>query len=384
MSRLRNALRDTARALRRAHAAPRREPDAPPAGRSDDADSNACGCCGAGPYLLAVTAQAIILLQFDADPSVGGLSGAMSSLLRIAPSWAWQSAHVALALLGIGIYAFHASARMLAAWFAVAAIVAAGALTESFALENWIQPTPELGLRDGLRIAVFLVAPATAVTLFNRLTEFGRGAAAIALGVVLAAIVSGWVIANVDSGAFTEEERPYAESLENARDQYPCDFGFHPQGRTVKGGRLLDYAAGITDIEILSDGEYGARVRVNNIWGIPSYGAYLRFSQEAIMAARPDYLSACLIKGPDRRALKPYETGGAYLAPWRWRRSADGGASWADVSHSPHRQSAETEGYTYRYVPTKADLAGANILLRACVDVRGGGEVCSPGVSPRP
>ena len=387
MSRLRNAFRDMARAFRRAHAAARRAPAPPPAGRpadADDSDSNACGCCGAGPYLLAVTAQAVILLQFDADPSVGGLSGAMSSLLWIAPSWAWQSAHIALALLGIGIYAFHASRRMLAAWFAVAAIVAAGALTESFALENWIQPTPELDLSDGLQIAVFLVAPATAVTLFRRLTEFGRGVAVVALAVVLAAIVSGWVIANVDSGAFTEEERPYAESLANASGQYPCDFGFHPQGRTLKGGRLLDYAAGITDIEILDDGEHSARVRVNNIWGIPSYGAYLRFSQEAIMAARPDYLSACLIKGPDRRALKPYETGGAYLAPWRWSRSADGGVSWADVPHSPHRESLRTEGYTYRYVPTKADLADANILLRACVDVRGGGEVCTPGVSPKP
>ena len=351
---------------------------------ADDSDSNACGCCGAGPYLLAVAAQAVILFQFAADPSVGGLSGAISSALRIAPSWAWQSAHIALALLGIGIYAFHASKRMLVAWFAVAAIVVVGASTGSFALEDWIQPTPELDLRDGLRIAVFLVAPATAVTLFRRLSEFGRAAAVITLAVVLAAIVSGWVIANAIGSAFTEEERPYAESLANDLDQYPCDFGFRPRARSLKEGRLFDYALGITDIEILGDGEYSARMRVNNIWGIPSYGVYLRFAQEAIMAARPDYLSACLTKGPDRRALKPYETGGAYLAPWRWRRSADGGASWADVPHSPHTQSSRTAGYTYRYVPTKADLADASALLRACVDVRGGGEVCAPGVSPRP
>ena len=366
-SRLYNALRDTARALRRAHASPQRTPAPPETRRADDADgsdSNACGCCGAGPYLLAVAAQAVILFQFDADPSVGGLSGAISSALRIAPSWAWQSAHIALALLGIGIYAFHASKRMLVAWFAVVAIVVVGASTGSFALEDWIQPTPELDLLDGLQIAVFLVAPATAVMLFRRLSEFGRAAAVITLAVVLAAIVSGWVIANAIGSAFTEEERPYAESLANARDQYSCDFGFRPRGRSLKGGGD-DYAAGVTDIEILDDGEYSARARVNNAWGIPSYGVYLRFAQDAIMAARPDYLSACLTKGPNRRALEPYETGGAYLAPWRWQRSADGGASWADVPHNPHTQSAETAGYTYRYAPTKADLADANILLRA-------------------
>ena len=386
-SRLHTALRDTARALRRLHAAPQREPAPPEARLPDDADgsdSNACGCCGAGPYLLAVAAQTIVLFQFDADPSVGGLSGAISSALRVAPSWAWQSAHIALALLGIGIYAFHASKRMLIAWFAVAAIVVVGAATRSFTLEDWIQPTPELDLRDGLQIAVFLVAPATAVMLFGRLARVGRVAAVITLAVVLAAIISGWVIANAIGSAFTEEERPYAESLANDLDQYPCDFGFRPRARSLKEGRLFDYALGITDIEILDDGEYSARARVNNIWGIPSYGVYLRFAQDAIMAARPDYLSACLTKGPDRRALEPYETGGAHLAPWRWQRSADGGASWSDVPHSPHTQSAETAGYTYRYVPTKADLADANILLRACVDVRGGGEVCAPGVSPRP
>ena len=382
-----NALRGRAAALRDRSAALRRawNPPSESAGATqwaNDADgpySGACGCCGAGPYLLAVAAQTAILLQFDVDPSVGGLSGAVSSALRIAPSWAWQSAPAALALLGIGLYALQASKRMLIAWFAVIAIVVLGALTESFDLEDWISPTPELDLMDGLRIAAFLAAPATAVTLFSRIRGRARTAAAVSVGAALAAIVAGWLIANDGVNAFTEEERLYAMRLGNAPGQYPCDFGVRPQG-----GRLSDFVAGVTDIEILEDSGYSTQMRVNKRWGIPAYAVSLRVSQETVMAARPDYLSACLTGGPSQRDLKRGGNGEAYFAPWRWQRSGDGGASWADVPPSPHRQSAETESYTYRYVPTKADLADADTLLRACVDIRGGGEVCALGVKPRP
>ena len=220
-------------------------PEQPPDGEPESSDSEACrSCCGAGPYLLALAAQSVLLLQFGVHPSVGGPSGALSSAIQAVPSPVWQTAHIALAALG--------------------------------------------------------------------------------------------------------------------------------------------------------DRAHRARIRVNNTWGVPAYSVSLHFSQfrnghyppgvaaGTIMAVRPDYLTVCLTGGPKRRDVEVGDNGLSRLAPWRWRRSADGGASWADVPHSPHRESNKTEVYTFRYVPTPADLADENVRLRACVNVRAGGEVCSAGASPRP
>ena len=232
--------------------------------------------------------------------------------------------------------------------------------------------------------------------LHNRIRGRARTLAVIAAGVAVTFIVVGWAAGRVVGGSFTEEERPYVERIENAWDQYPCDYGFRPDARTLKAASPIDFAAGVTDLEVLSDRAHRARMRVNNTWGVPAYSVSLHFSQfrnghyppgvaaGTIMAVRPDYLTVCLTGGPKRRAVEVGDNGLSRLAPWRWLRSADGGASWADAPHSPHRESNKTEGYTFRYVPTPADLADENVRLQACVNVRGRGEVCSAGASPRP
>ena len=199
-------------------------------------------------------------------------------------------------------------------------------------------------------------------------------------------IVAGWFAPSlvVAIKPLTEDERSYANYLTKDGD-YNCDFGFRSPGRNFVSRSAHDRVFRVVDVERQSDGIYKARVHVSGpISPLPSYGAVIYFAAQTTTIVRPDYVGAC---SNDNMRLR--------RAPWRWQRSADRGASWADVPRSPHTQSAET-GYTYRYfpavtarytfryVPTKADLADANILLRACVDIRGGGEVCTPGVSPRP
>ena len=344
-------------------------------------------CCGAGPYLLALAAQSVVLLQFNVHPSVGGPSGALSSAIQTAPSQVWLAAHIALAALGVALYALRASRRMLIAWCIVIAIVALGALMGQVDLYPLIRTTPELDLPEfdllDLRALAFFIAPASGVMLFNRFRGRARTLAVIAAGVAVAFIVIGWGTGRVIGGSFTEEERPYVERIESTREQYPCDFGFSPRARSLKGNPK-DFAARVTDLEVLGDDAHRARIRVNNTWGVPAYSVSLHFSQETIMAVRPDYLVVCMADGPKGRALEVGARLLTYIAPWRWQRSADGGASWADVPHSPHRESDKTARYTFRYVPTRADLADERVRLRACVNVRGGGEVCTAGASPRP
>ena len=340
-------------------------------------------CCGAGPYLLALAAQSVVLLQFNVHPSVGGPSGALSSILQTAPSQVWLTAHIALAALGVALYALRASRQMLIAWCVVIAIVALGALMGRPTGIPLIQTTLGFDLLATSRIFAFFIAPATGVMLFNRIRGRARTLAVIAVGVAVAFIVIGWAAGRVIGGSFTEEERPYVERIESAWDQYPCDYGFRPQARTLKASSFEDFAARVTDLELLGDGAHRARIRVNNTWGIPAYSVLLYFSQGTVMAVRPDYLTVCMADGPKGRALEVGARLLTYIAPWRWQRSADGGASWADVPYSPHRESDKTARYTFRYVPTRADLADENVRLRACVNVRGGGAVCSAGASPR-
>lgn len=337
--------------------------------------------------MLALAAQSVVLLQFNVHPSVGGPSGALSSALQIAPSQVWLAAHIALAALGAALYALRASRRMLIAWCVVIAIVALGALMGQVDLYPLIRTTPELDPPEfdllDLRALAFFIAPATGVMLFNRIRGRARTLAGIAAGVAVAFIVIGWGAGRVIGGSFTEEERPYVERIESAWNQYPCDYGFSPRARSLKGNPK-DFAARVTDLEVLGDDAHRARIRVNNTWGVPAYSVSLHFSQETIMAVRPDYLTVCMADGPKGRALEVGARLLTYIAPWRWQRSADGGASWADVPHSPHLESDKTARYTFRYVPTRADLADENVRLRACVNVRGGGEVCTASASPSP
>lgn len=333
--------------------------------------------------MLALAAQAVVLLQFNVHPSVGGPSGALSSALQTAPSQVWLAAHIALAALGVALYALRASRRMLIAWCVVIAIVALGASMGRATGIPWIQITHGFDLLATSRIFAFFIAPATGVMLFNRIRGRARTLAGIAVGIAAAFIVIGWAAGRVIGGSFTEEERPYVERIESAWNQYPCDYGFRPQARTLKGPGE-DFAAKVTDLELLGDGAHRARIRVNNTWGIPAYSVLLYFSQGTVMAVRPDYLTVCMADGPKGRALEVGARLLTYIAPWRWQRSDDGGASWADVPYSPHRESDKTARYTFRYVPTRADLADERVRLRACVNVRGGGEVCSAGASPRP
>ena len=368
-------------------------PGPPSSDEPETTDSEACRtCCGAGPYLLALAAQSVVLLQFNVHPSVGGPSGALSSALQTAPSQVWLAAHIALAALGVALYALRASRRMLIAWCVVIAIVALGASMGQVDLYPLIRTTPELDPPEldllDLRIFAFFIAPATGVMLFNRIRGRARTLVGIAVGVAAAFIVIGWGAGRVIGGSFTEEERPYVERIESA--QYPCYHGFIPWVPSLKAYPSYEnFAARVTDLrvtnlELLGGGAHRARIRVHNTWGIPAYSVSLHFSQETIMAVRPDHLVVCLTDGPEQRAEEVGDDGLPYPAPWRWQRSADGGASWADVPHSPHRESDKTARYTFRYVPTLADLADERVRLRACVNVRGGGEVCTAGASPRP
>ena len=362
-------------------------PGPPSSDEPESTDSDAClTCCGAGPYLLALAAQSVVLLQFNVHPSVGGPSGALSSALQIAPSQVWLTAHIALAALGVALYALRSSRRMLIAWCVVIAIVALGASMGRATGIPWIQITHGFDLLATSRIFAFFIAPATGVMLFNRIRGRARTLAGIAVGVAAAFIVIGWAAGS--GGPFTEEERPYVERIESA--QYPCYHGFIPWTPSLKAYPSYEnFAARVTDLrvtnlELLGGGAHRARIRVNNTWGIPAYSVLLYFSQGTVMAVRPDYLTVCMADGPKGRALEVGARLLTYIAPWRWQRSADGGASWADVPHSPHLESDKTAGYTFRYVPTRGDLADERVRPRACVNVRGGGEVCSAGASPRP
>ena len=357
-------------------------PKQPPSGELESSDSDPCrSCFGAGPYLLAMAAQSALLLQFGVHPSVGGLSGALSSALLAVPSQAWLAAHVALAALGVALYALQASRRMLIAWCVVVAIAALGV---SIRAVDWRLSTPDINL---LRIFAFFIAPATAVMLYNRIRGRARTLAVIAAGVAVAFIVVGWAAGRAGGGPFTEEERPYAERV--ASSLYPCYYSFIPWSPSLKGDFSYEtFAARISglrvaDLELLGGGAHRARIRVINTWGIPAYAVPIHSAAGTIIAVRPEYVVVCLTDGPERRAEVVGADGAAHPAPWRWRRSADGGASWADVPHNPHRESDETAGYTFRYVPTPADRADENVRLRPCVNVRGGGEVCSAGASPR-
>ncbi len=371
-------------ALRRVHTAPF-EPAPPEAWfRKGGVGPVRCpGLVGLGHYALWMAAQTIFCLQWSVEPSVGGLSGLISSATRTMPLWGWTALYWTLGWLGTA-YAMAILFKALPASIRKAPPArvagAAVALSASAALFAWLYSSPD---SLGIWATSFFMAPMAMVVVIDRLSAAYKRAAFAAFGAAAALIVAGWFAPSlvIAIKPLTEDERSYANYLTKTSG-YNCDFGFR-RTRSFLARSVHDYVFRVVDVERQTDGLYKARVHISGpISPLPSYGAVVYFAEQTTTIVRPDYVGAC---SSDNARLR--------RAPWRWQRSADGGASWADVPHNPHTQSAgytyryapaETAGYTYRYVPTKADLADANILLRACVDVRGGGEVCTPGVSPRP
>ena len=381
--RARNALRDTVDALWRARTAPFKPVQPEVWSRRNGVGSVRCpGLIGPGHYALWMAAQTIFCLQWSVEPSVGGLSGLISSVTRAAPLWSWIALYWALGWLGtayamaLPFKALPASIRMAPRARGAGAAVALGA---SAALFAWLHSSHHLLPWT----ASFFTAPLAMVVIVDRLSAAYKKAALTALAAAVIMLFTGWCAPSLAPIFFTEDEHAYAKRATNPVDNYDCEFGFHSDGAFI-AKYSHDYAFRVVGVERLSEGVYKARIHVSRPGSVPYYGADAYFAERTTTIVRPDYVGVC---SSDKTRLR--------RAPWRWQRSADGGASWADVPRSPHTQSAET-GYTYRYfpavtarytfryVPTEADLADASILLRACVDVRGGGEVCTPGVSPRP
>ena len=345
-----------------------------------------CGCGYAVFYFLLIAVAAVVSAQWSVDPTVGGLAGFVGSALRLPPSGTW-------AILGA-----------LGGWLAgtmLAASVAKRALPGDERRAIWRRAfviagsALFAGLAGALYAAnalpasvVFLGAPAAGAVILLRLPRLWRvvvaagitaGAALIVIGLILTPRPSN-VRAGTDLGAFTGQERVYAEQVLSA-DTYGCGVEFKTHA-PLKDTR--DYLARVISIEPIDAESHLMRARISNSMRLPSYVASVHLTKETTAIVRREYVVVCLTDGPERRAEEVGADGLAYPAPWRWRRSADGGASWTDVPHNPHRESDETAGYTFRYVPTPADLADENVRLRACVNVRGGGEVCSAAASPSP
>ena len=341
-----------------------------------------CGCGYAVFYFLLITVAAVVAAQWSVDPTVGGIAGFVGSALRLPPSGTWA----ALGALGVWL-----AGTMLAASVAKRAlpgderrvfVVVGSALSAGLAGALYAADRALLGA------VMFWGAPVAGVFILVGLPRLWRvvvtagttaGAALIVIGLILAPRPIS-ARAGTDLSAFTGQERVYAEQVVSA-DLYGCGVKFttHAPARRVR-----DYLSRVIDVEPIDAESRLMRVQVSNWMRLPSYTLPVYLTKETTAIVRREYVVVCLTDGPERRAEVVGDDGLHHLAPWRWRRSADGGASWADVPHNPHRESDETAGYTFRYVPTRADLADENVRLRACVNVRGGGEVCSAAASPRP
>ena len=337
-----------------------------------------CGCEYALCYLFLGAVAVVVAVQYSVDPEVGGISGFISSALRLPFSETWGL---------IGALGCWLAGTILITWAAKRipperkrgallrrTLVLIGSVAVA-GLSAWLYSV-DRGLLPAL---AFWTAPAVGVLILVNvsirwrailLSLVAASAAVIVIGLLLTPRPSNaWT--GTDWSAFTDQERAYAEQL--IRDNDDC-YGAIRMSAPAK--QASDFVSRVIDVDILGPGQYRALLQVSNRMRLPTRRIALYYAERARVDVRPEYVSVCL--------LEPWQSNRAPSAPWRWQRSADEGASWADVPHNPHTQSAETAGYTYRYVPTKADLANASILLRACVDVRGGGEVCTPGVRPRP
>ena len=372
MSRLRDAMWET---LRRVHAAP--VESAPPEAWYYKGGVGPFPCplvIGLVCYALVWAAQFTLLIQLTMDPSLGGIAGALTSAALLLPVWAWGVFWTALGWSAIAVLARRAA---LNAWPlrrvespVARTTIGAAAVGASAGLAAWLF---WIGPAALLWILTFFAAPAGALIAIRRMQDACRKVVIGAFAATIAVVLLGWGMLGAERNAFhslAERERGYAEIVVNSSN-YICELDFERVSR-------------IRGVDRLGDDLHRARARISQpTLMTPAYAVSVYFAPETTTTVRPDYVGVCL-NAKDIRADGIGENGEASPAPWRWQRSADGGASWADVPRSPHKESLNSAGYTYRYAPTKADLADADILLRACVDVRGGGEVCSPGVRPRP
>ena len=336
-----------------------------------------CGCQYALYYLLLLAVAAVIAAQYSVDPAIGGIAGFISSALRLPSSepwglaWTfgcWLTGAILIAMIAKRVLPERKRGALLR--YALAAAGSAAAVGSA----AWMHAVD----RNFFAYVGVSMAPAAGVFVLVNVSIRWQ---AILMGLAIAGaaiIVTGLLVAprpssawaGTDLSAFIGQERVYAERL--ASENYDC----HDAIRAfAPAKRASDYVSGVIDIDILGPSQYRALLQVSNWIRLPSYRVSLHYAERTRVDVRPDYVSVCL--------LEPWRSNRARSAPWRWQRSSDGGASWADIPRSPHRQYLGMADYTYRYVPTDADLADAGALLRACVDVRGGGEVCSPGVSPR-
>ena len=347
-----------------------------------------CGCGHAAFYVLLLAVAAVVAAQWSVDPTTGGIAGFVGSALQLPPQGTWR----VLGLLG--------------GWLAgtlLAASVAKRALPADRGRAVWRRAFVVIGsaLSAGLagllytadgdlpRAVMFCcAAPGAGAVILVHLPHRQRvivtagitaGAALIVVGLILTQQPSS-ARAGTDISAFTGQERVYAKQVFSADEYYGCDTEFETQSYAKSRG---DYLSRVIDIEPIGAESHLMRVQISNWMRLPSYTVSVYLTKETTALVRREYVVVCLTDGPERRAEEVGGNGVPYPAPWRWRRSADGGASWADVPHSPHLESDKTAGYTFRYVPTRADLADERVRLRACVNVRGGGAVCSAGASPR-
>ena len=351
-----------------------------------------CGCGHAAFYVLLLAVAAVVAAQWSVDPTTGGIAGFVGSALQLPPQGTWR----VLGLLG--------------GWLAgtlLAASVAKRALPADRGRAVWRRAFVLIGsaLSAGLagllytahgdlpRAVMFCcAAPGAGAVILVHLPHRRRVIATTGITAGAALIVVGLIPtqqpssarAGTDLSAFTGQERVYAKQVLSADEYYGCDTEFETQSYAKSRS---DYLSRVINIEPIGAESHLMRVQISNWMRLPSYTVSVYLTKETTALVRREYVVVCLTDGPERRAEEVGGNGVPYPAPWRWQRSNDGGASWADVPHSPHHsphlESDKTARYTFRYVPTRADLADERVRLRACVNVRGGGEVCSAGASPR-
>ena len=345
------------------------------------------GCRPAAFYLLLLAVVSVAAAQCSVDPTTGGLAGFVGSAVRLPPSGTWAilgalGGWIAGTMLvaSIAKRALHGDGRR-AAWrralVAAGSALSAGLAGALYAVDGDLQ-----------RAVVFWGAPAAGAVILLALPRPWRVVAAAGITAGAALVVVGLILtpnprdarAGTDISAFAGQDRVYVERVISA-DTYGCGVEFKTHAPLED---MRDYLSQVISIEPVDAETRLMRARISNWMRLPSYTVSVHLTKETSLLVRPEYLVVCLTDGPERRADEIDNDGLPYPAPWRWRRSADGGASWADVPHNPHRESDETAGYAFRHVPTRADLADENVRLRACVNVRGGGEVCSAGARPSP
>ncbi len=278
-------------------------------------------------YLFLGAVAAVVAAQYSVDPAIGGIAGFISSALRLPFSETWGL---------VGALGCWLTGAILIAWAAKRmpperirgahlrrALVLIGSLSVA-ALGAWLHSVdrnllPALAFWTAPAIGVFVLIKVSARWRAILLSLVTASAAVIIVGLILTPRPSSaW--AGTDWSAFTERERIYAEWIVRQDLKYCGSIRVSAPAKKAR-----DFASRVIDVDILGPGQYRARLQVSNWMRLPSHRMALHYTDRARVDVRPDYVSVCL--------LEPWRSNRAESAPWRWRRSADGGASWADVPH---------------------------------------------------